>query len=141
MAVFWLCLTLETTNAADDANELVGTWTIKKVTRDCHDAGKDQSYNITELQFSGDDITIKWPRRVAKSKYKLGPRQTPRVIKLIHQEKLPYSAAAKESYEFNGDILKLALGPPDNRQTEISDTNQYLFVLVRKKSPPDNTAP
>jgi len=120
---------------AEEVRKLAGTWTVKMVTQDGQDR-KKKGYDIAEFVFSADDVTIKWPKKVAKSKYRLNVHRQPKTIDLLTQENEPYSAAANGAYELNGDTLKLVLGPPDSYRSEISDKNQLLFILVRKKTVP-----
>ena len=121
---------------SEDAKKLVGTWTVVSITRDGRDlraVNLDPVGKVSEFTFTERDVTIRLPRRDAVSEYELDTKSKPKAIRITsNHERFYYGAELKGVYEFEGDMLKLVLGPPDSHPSEISDKNQGLFILKRK---------
>jgi uncharacterized protein (TIGR03067 family) len=118
-------------DAAKEAKKLEGTWTAVSATKDGKELGKEKD---KEAVFSGDKLTLKGGGKEEKFTYKLDPSQKPKTIDFKSAGDAPKnSAPGKGIYELNGGTLKLCIGPPNRRPTEMSDKGQVLFILKRKK--------
>lgn len=119
-------------DAAKELKELEGTWVVEKVTHDGEDSSKD---NPKEFLFSGSSLTLKGAAKEERFTLKLDSAGKPRTIDfgLVSPHKTPGAAPGKGAYELDGDTLRLCISPPDRYPTEISDKDQVLFILKRKK--------
>lgn len=118
-------------DAKDDAKRLEGAWTVESATHD----GKPADLN-GEVTFAGDKMTIK-PAKGQEQKFlfKVDPSKKPAIMDLAFAGEKPKNAApGKAIYELNGNLLKLCIGPPGRRPTEISDKGAVLIVMKRKKT-------
>jgi uncharacterized protein (TIGR03067 family) len=116
---------------SDEAKKLDGTWVVASATFDgkALDEMKDGQVTI-----AGDKFTIKSKDgKETKHTFKVDPSKKPKTMDLMLVKKEPNAAPGLVVYELDGDTLKLAIGPPDKRPTELTDKGHPLVILKRKK--------
>lgn len=129
-----LCWVLEPVpagDAKDAAKKLEGTWTVESATHD----GKPADLN-GEVTFVGDKMMIRPDKaQVQIFLFKVDPSKKPAIMDLTFDGEKPKNAAPGQAvYELKGDTLKLCIGPPDRRPTQISDKGAILILMKKKKS-------
>lgn len=118
--------------APDAAKKLEGTWTVESATLD----GKPADDLNGEVTFVDDKMTIRSTKgQELKFLFKADPSKKPATLDLAFAGEKPKNAApGKAIYELNGNTLRLCIGPPNRRPTEIGDRGAVLIVMKRKKS-------
>lgn len=116
---------------SDEAKKLEGTWVVTSATFNgkALDEMKDGRITIT-----GDTLTIK-PKdgKEIKHTFKVDPSKKPKTMDLVLGKKEPNAAPGLMIYDLDGETLKLAIGPPDKRPTELTDKGHPLVMLKREK--------
>jgi uncharacterized protein (TIGR03067 family) len=116
----------------DESKKLEGTWTVESASKD----GKPDDGFANEIAIAGDRLAIKPTKGKEQTRrFRVDPSKDPKTIDFIPIEPLAKNAAfGLGIYELDGDKLKLCIGAPDKRPTELSDKGSLLLVLKRKKS-------
>ena len=128
ISLFSLAADIPKTN---DQQNLQGEWIAESATANGVKVEDAAGFHYI---FSGDRLTIRdTTGKEVKYSFKIDASSKPNLLVLQPQQALTNATMCSAAYELNGAILKVVIGNPGTRPTEMSDKDQILTVLKRKK--------
>lgn len=122
----------EASKAADQKN-IQGIWLAQSASAN--------GFNVEDVAgcryvFSGNKLAIKdGSGKEMKYSFKLDPGSNPKLLDLQPVPGLTNAAICSAAYELDGDSLKVAMACPGSRPTGISDKNNQMLIILKRKSP------
>jgi uncharacterized protein (TIGR03067 family) len=128
IALFSLAADIPKTN---DQQNLQGEWIAESATAN---GVKVEDAAGFQYIFREDKLTISnMIGKEVKYSFKIDASSKPKLLVLQPLQALTNATMCSAAYELNGAILKVVIGNPGTRPTEMSDKDQILTVLKRKK--------
>ena len=116
-----------------DQTNIQGVWLAQ--------SASDNGYKVEEAAgcqyaFSGDKLTIRDASgKEMKYSFKLDTTSNPKLFVLQPEQTLTNATLCSVAYELSGDSLKIAMACPGSRPTELSDKNNQMLIVFKRKSP------
>jgi uncharacterized protein (TIGR03067 family) len=115
----------------NDQQNLQGEWIVEFATANGFKAEDGPGWHYV---FSGDKLTIRdTTGKEMKYSFKIDASGKPNLLILHPEQTLTNTTMGSAAYELNGSTLRIVIGCPATRPTEMSDKDQILAVLKRKK--------
>jgi uncharacterized protein (TIGR03067 family) len=139
VCITWCGIAADAPICTDQSN-IQGVWLA--------DSASDDGQKVKEAAgfqyvFKGDKLTIRDASgEEMKYSFKLDTASNPKLFVLQPEQMLTNDEMiCNVAYELKGDSLKVALACPGSRPTEISDKNNQMLIILKRKNPGNSTAP